>query len=288
MSVIDTSAINDSYNIQLGTSFNSQNPESTKSVAPKNIFEEEEQAKKSLEDSLIISENAGLAVGNIETGIYTKQDVSIVKTGDAKVDALKSLEADRLNKFNEFVQKMLQNQKTSDDVAGALFEKVTAFLPQVNEETGGIYGVAVELNPTQEDIDNAKAAVDEGGEYSVDNVATRIMDMAKALSQGDESRFSLLKGAVEEGFKYVTDLYGDKTPEITKKTYEEVMARFDNWEREINDKKSAEMQSLTVGEVAAQAAADIVSGAKTTAPVGATQTDKQVEQGNIPLGLAAI
>ena len=47
------------------------------------------------------------------------------------------------------------------------------------------------LNVTEEDSQKAAAAIAEGGEYSVDAVATRIMDMAKALSNGDKTKISL-------------------------------------------------------------------------------------------------
>ncbi|MDF2948837.1 MAG: uncharacterized protein K0R07_858, partial [Sedimentibacter sp.] len=72
------------------------------------------------------------------------------------------------------------------------------------------------------------------GEYSVDAVATRIMDMAKALSGSDKSKIPLLKDAVKKGFEAAgLELNGGAgLPEICNKTYDEIMKRFDEWEKE--------------------------------------------------------
>ena len=90
------------------------------------------------------------------------------------------------------------------------------------------------LNVSVEDSQKAAEQIEEGGEYSVDAVATRIMDMAKALSGGDKSKISLLKDAVKKGFEAAGLEFNDGAglPEICNKTYDEIMKRFDEWEKE--------------------------------------------------------
>ena len=90
------------------------------------------------------------------------------------------------------------------------------------------------LNVSVEDSEKAAAAIAEGGEYSVDAVATRIIDMAKALSAGDKSKISLLKDAVIKGFEAAGLEFngGAGLPEICTRTYDEIMKRFDEWENE--------------------------------------------------------
>ena len=90
----------------------------------------------------------------------------------------------------------------------------------------------MDLNVTPADSQRAAAAIAEGGEYSVDAVATRILDMAKALSGGDMSKLSELRSAVEKGFKAAGMEMGGKLPSICNDTYNEVMKRFDEWEKE--------------------------------------------------------
>lgn len=60
------------------------------------------------------------------------------------------------------------------------------------------------------------------------------MDMAKALSNGDKTKISLLKDAVIKGFEAAGLEFngGAGLPEICSHTYDEVMKRFDEWEKE--------------------------------------------------------
>ena len=91
----------------------------------------------------------------------------------------------------------------------------------------------IKLSFSQEDIDSAKKSISDEGYYSVDAVATRIMDMAKSLCGNDPSKISLLRDSVTEGFGEAAKTLGlkeDDMPDISKSTYTEVMKRFDDWE----------------------------------------------------------
>ena len=87
--------------------------------------------------------------------------------------------------------------------------------------------------------EDAKKAVSEGGDWSVDAVSTRIFDLASAIAGGDPEKLQEMRAAVEEGFKQAGLVWEKETgsssmPDITKQTYNELMHRFD-----------ARMQSLT-------------------------------------------
>lgn len=84
------------------------------------------------------------------------------------------------------------------------------------------------------DADAAAAAkaIEDGGEYSVDAVAGRILDMAKSLAGGDPSKIDMLKNAVIKGFGEAEKAFGQKMPDITSKTYDAVMKGFDEWANE--------------------------------------------------------
>lgn len=75
--------------------------------------------------------------------------------------------------------------------------------------------------------EEAQAAISDGGMWGVDAVATRLMDMAMALSGGDPSKAELLRDAVQKGFAAVGDL--DSLPQVSQDTYTETMKRFDYW-----------------------------------------------------------
>lgn len=137
--------------------------------------------------------------------------------GDMKKLSGKQLQAiqdQQLQSFNSMLTKMLGKQA---DISGIASGKKSAQLLDLS-----LYN----LTPEQ-----AKANIAEDGEWGVDAVATRIMDMAVALSGGDSSKLSVLRDAVEKGFKAAGNLLGSKVPSITTQTHEEVMNRFDYLEK---------------------------------------------------------
>lgn len=90
------------------------------------------------------------------------------------------------------------------------------------------------LTVTPEQALAAQESISEGGEWSAESVAGRILDMAKALSGGDDSKFELLKDAVIKGFGAAEEEWGEEMPQITKDTYDLVMQGFEDWSNEIN------------------------------------------------------
>jgi len=100
------------------------------------------------------------------------------------------------------------------------------------------YGISIPaedqtLEIPPETVEEAKKAIGEGGYYSPENTATRILDFAKALSGGDASKFNLLKDAVEKGFAAAKEQLGGKLPDISKQTYDLVQQKFADWAKEL-------------------------------------------------------
>jgi len=75
----------------------------------------------------------------------------------------------------------------------------------------------------------AQKEIEEGGYYSVDETAKRILNFAVALSGGDPGKVDLLRGAAMKGFAAAEKVWGGKMPEITQKTMEAVQNGFDEW-----------------------------------------------------------
>ena len=90
----------------------------------------------------------------------------------------------------------------------------------------------MDLYVTPEQSRQAAESIAEGGEYSVDAVAGRIMDIAKVLSGGNPSKIDTLRTAVQKGFQAAGVELGGELPSICGQTYDEVMKRFDEWEQE--------------------------------------------------------
>ncbi|MBR6337782.1 MAG: hypothetical protein IKR76_08635 [Ruminococcus sp.] len=147
-----------------------------------------------------------------DSGIYSKE--TIQKT-------VEQMEEQRAQAMQSMIQEMLGEQAKA---AGLKY-----FGPDKTLSLSDI---------TQEDIEEAQKSIEDGGYWSVDSVATRIMDMAKLLAGNDPSKLSMLKDSVIKGFGSAAELLGksglDDMPDITRRTYDEVMSRFDQWEAEFN------------------------------------------------------
>ena len=146
------------------------------------------------------------SVAPTDTGIYSKE--SITKT-------IEELEDQRTQAFVSMIEKMFQSQGNSEFLS-------------VGDITKNI-----SLHFSTEDIEAAKESISDGGFYSVDAVATRIMDMAMSLAGDDPEKISVMRDAVTKGFGKAAEtlhLKEDDMPDITKDTLAEVMKRFDDWE----------------------------------------------------------
>ena len=77
----------------------------------------------------------------------------------------------------------------------------------------------------------AKQSIGEDGEWGVNAVATRIMDMCVALSGGDSSKVEEMRAAVDKGFKQAMGQWGSSLPSICSQTHDEINKRFDYWKQ---------------------------------------------------------
>lgn len=75
----------------------------------------------------------------------------------------------------------------------------------------------------------AEKLISVDGEYGAKQTADRIMEFAKALSGGDKGKISELRDAIKQGFQEASDALGG-LPDVSQKTYDEIMARLDQWE----------------------------------------------------------
>jgi len=86
--------------------------------------------------------------------------------------------------------------------------------------------------------EDAEKAVADDGDWGVDAVATRIFDLASEIAGNDPAKLETMRAAVEEGFSQAGIAWNnatglDKMPDITEKTYNEIMSRFDKRAEEL-------------------------------------------------------
>ncbi len=73
----------------------------------------------------------------------------------------------------------------------------------------------------------AQADIAEDGYWGVKQTSDRIISFANALTGGDPDKVEEMRNAFIKGFKQAQKAWGDELPEISQKTYEAVMKKFD-------------------------------------------------------------
>ena len=170
----------------------------------------------------------GIGINQVNSSANTNKNISKtektnISTDGASVKSAKKYDSIEINKLIE------DNDKRINDFKESIRKMISK-----QGETSNLTLFGQELTVSVEDSQKSAESIKDGGEYSVDVVANRIMDMAMALSNGDKSKISLLKDAVNKGFEAAGLEFNNSEglPEICNKTYDEVMKRFDEWEND--------------------------------------------------------
>ena len=130
-------------------------------------------------------------------------------------DPLKAIQDQQTASFQNMLSSMLTSQAKKSKLA-----------------TNGISAdLFSDLTITPEQKLAAEQAISEDGEWGVNAVATRIVDMAMSLTGGDSSKVAEMRAAVEKGFKQATGQWGTSLPSICNDTHDEINRRFDYWEK---------------------------------------------------------
>ena len=168
----------------------------------------ETAAAESKTDSGVVYEPSKSETTDSTKKIY-KQDTALVNKLKAEVDA-------RTEQFRSLVEKLILGQGNAIGTA----DDIWSFL-----RTGNFTVDAATKAQAQADIA-------EDGYWGVEQTSDRIVDFAKALSGGDPDKIEELKEAFLKGFKQAEETWGGELPEISKKTYDAVLEKFDAWAAE--------------------------------------------------------
>ncbi len=75
--------------------------------------------------------------------------------------------------------------------------------------------------------EQAQADIAEDGYWGVSQTSQRILDFATALTGGDPDKIEEMRSAFQKGYKMAEKTWGGKLPDISQKTYDAVLAGFD-------------------------------------------------------------
>ena len=168
--------------------------------------------------------------------VFEAEETTEVKTKGLTNDEIQALKDTQSVNEQTFLNIMIQAMTDNNNKLQGWLDSGAGILNfggvQIDAARFGLPEVAT--NP-----EDAKKAIGEGGQWSVDAVSTRIFDLATAIAGNDPEKLQEMRAAVEEGFKQAGQVWEEHTgsssmPDITKQTYNELMHRFD-----------AHMQSMT-------------------------------------------
>lgn len=126
-----------------------------------------------------------------------------------RVSALWSAHQERVESFRVMVETLLGKQAERQGLA----------------EGWSIRDIEI----TDEMRAEAEEMVAEGGYFSVEETASRILDFAVALTGGDPAQIDVMRNAVQRGFDQAERMFGREMPEITRETHAAVLNGFDEW-----------------------------------------------------------
>ena len=152
----------------------------------------------------------------------TKDSANTIYNRDAIVSKLKMDQESRMASMQSLVEKLLNKQKGTFDLAN--FENLTNLASTFRE--------AASL-ASPEEIAQAQADVAEDGYWGVEQTSDRLVSMAIALSGGDTEKADTLKEAIQKGFDKATAAWGEDLPQLCQDTLDATMKKMDDWKNGI-------------------------------------------------------
>lgn len=168
----------------------------------------EEVKTESKADSGVIYEPSKQEAAASTKKIY-KQDTALINKLKADAEA-------RTSQLRSLVEKIMLGQGNAIGTADDIWSFLRTGNFTVDAETKA----------------QAQADIAEDGYWGVNQTSDRIVDFAKALCGGDPDKIEEMREAFEKGFKQAQDTWGGELPEISQKTYDAVMEKFDTWAAE--------------------------------------------------------
>ncbi len=128
------------------------------------------------------------------------------------VNKMKADAEEHSKQLRNIVEKMMTKQSQTSGIAnGDMWKFLASGKFEVDEAT--------KLQAQQD--------IAEDGYWGVKQTSGRILDFATALTGGDPSKIEDMRAAFKKGYEQAEKTWGGELPEISKKTYDAVMAGFD-------------------------------------------------------------
>ena len=148
-------------------------------------------------------------------------------------DQIQALRDDMVQQQQNFLSQMTQRTIVNQAGLSSASNGNTSALSLVKFGMEGENGISFDLPEVGKTPEDAKAAISECGQYSVDAVAERVVSMAQNIANGDADKLETMRSAIQKGFEKAgaqfSKIYGNQDmPQITQDTQSEIMKRLDN------------------------------------------------------------
>lgn len=186
-------------------------------TAAKTDYTEKKSESSTKTDTGVVYEKSS----NQTSGTVTK------KTDYALINKLKADAEERTSQLRSLVEKMMTKQGVAIGTADSMWSFLAKGDFTVDETTRA----------------QAQADIADDGYWGVDQTSDRILDFAKALSGNDPEKADLLLDAFKKGFKEATKSWGQDLPDISQRTYDAVVEKFNKWKNGTEETEAAQTQA---------------------------------------------
>ena len=163
----------------------------------------EEATTKTTEDTGVIYEHS--------TDTNTSSTKKTYKPDAALINKLKADADARTSQLRSLVEQMMGKQATTYGNANDIWSFLRSGNYTVDPATKA----------------QAQADIAEDGYWGVGQTSDRIIQFATALTGGDPDKIEAMRDAFKKGYAQAEKTWGGSLPEISQKTYDAVMEKFD-------------------------------------------------------------
>ena len=163
----------------------------------------EEATTKTTEDTGVIYEHS--------TDTNTSSTKKTYKPDTALINKLKADADARTSQLRSLVEQMMGKQATTYGNANDIWSFLRSGNYTVDPATKA----------------QAQADIAEDGYWGVGQTSDRIIQFATALTGGDPDKIEAMREAFKKGYAQAEKTWGGSLPEISQKTYDAVMEKFD-------------------------------------------------------------
>ena len=132
------------------------------------------------------------------------------------------------------VNKMKADAEAHAKQLQSIVEKLMSQQGDTFNKANGIWSVLASGNLKVDAATQAQAQKDiaEDGYWGVEQTSDRIIDFANALTGGDPDKIEEMREAFKKGYKQAEETWGGQLPDISQRTYDAVMEKFDKMAEE--------------------------------------------------------